>query len=224
MSSPHISDIVDYFSDEFKASQGDVYDEENSTLESMSDDDPDDTEGSLKDFVVGSDEDEDSFKEIVPVKNISVLAKEGLDEKNILTGSRRRKPAERYQPEDSAIYQVLMLGDVDLNYYNETEEKDLQKIEEQPEETDLYEPDEDDEDESMDDISLEEDDNEYYDEGDEQDDDEDDEYEEEEEEEEDEEDDKNDEEEEDVQQVTMVSKVLPAPKKSSDQKKTFPKK
>ncbi len=203
MSSPNIHEIVEYLSDEFRASQGDD-DDDNTTLESISEDDSD-TEGSLKDFVVSDEEDgeyeEDqypyaekkvSINKEIPDGDGSILVKEGIDEKNIITGKRNRKPAERYCPEDDAMYKVLLLGDVDLEHYHDTENKDLEKINE--DDTDSYEP--------------EEEDNDYMDV---------DEYaDEEEEEEEDEEDD-----EEDVEHIRMVSKVLPVPSpKKSDTKPT----
>lgn len=132
--------LVDYLSDELLAENtGD--DDEPSTLKNMySEEEEEDEEslGSLKEFIV-SDNSDDEFEDEIE-QNSKNTDKSDVGTQNIITGKRtRRKPKPLYEP-DSPLYEALVLGDVDVDHYNETFEKDLAKIEEEEDDTDSYNP------------------------------------------------------------------------------------
>ena len=136
-----IKKFVDYLSDEFQMVD-DNSDDEPSTLKDSYSGSSDET-GSLKDFIVGDSDEEE--EEIEPSPKIRTRNQKRLEDgiytTNIVSGKRRRKPVEEIYKPPSAIYEALVLNDVDVEYFHDTLEKDLKKIEEKEGETSSFEPD-----------------------------------------------------------------------------------
>lgn len=158
-------DLDDYSDDEIEATETDTdtetetdTDSDPSTLRTSSDED---SLGSLKEFIeeddgTTTDEDFNSSSETTTEEEEEVISKDTkqdtkleLDQgdlevieqsKNlIISGKRKRKPTQRYEPETS-LYRKLMLEDVDIEYYKATEQKDLANVKEDDSSDDSFHP------------------------------------------------------------------------------------
>jgi hypothetical protein len=165
--------IIDYLSDEIEALQED--DDEPSTLEDLSKD-SDESDGSLKEFVVSEEEDVEDEGSSSPLdsdelemydnprkrrrltaaqiarirqkkkkmrERMELDEKEAINTTNIILGTRRRrKPVDPiYKPDN--LYREMMMDGVDLEYFEETEERDLQNAEDDDDDEYVVESDDD---------------------------------------------------------------------------------
>lgn len=165
MSSTPVRDVDDYEDEDDESIP--------TTLEAMSEDS--ESEGSLKDFVVDSDvEDSSELRD----ESAAAAAACDVDLRNIIAGKRTRKPVQRITEAsllDNKHVQQWVTQKVDLDYYHETESKDLADVDDSEEDDETYEPgdsdncsdEDDDDDEVYEEVS--EDDDDYDDDDDEDD-------------------------------------------------------